>query len=263
MVRVFSSTQLFTTSAWNPACILATASSPLPNGSFTRCTFGYCSVKDLMYAGANPSLYEKSLRVPEIAAGPAEPPGGAELEPPPQAEAMSAAAVTTANGPNRRGLLACFRIAGPTFRFIVPLPLVAGHPGTSRSARPRDRNDPRPGERPDRGLRPRSPGPADDVAGRPHPAKGAPARPAAGAPGASARTARTPRGSARCPITGRARHGTRGRAGRRRLRHRIEPPPRSPPAGSEAARDRRGCEPRRASGRRVPRSPHGAHRSRA
>src|SRR5947208_2318 len=52
MVRVFSSTQLFTTSAWNPACILATASSPLPNGSFTRCTFGYCSVKDLMYAGA-------------------------------------------------------------------------------------------------------------------------------------------------------------------------------------------------------------------
>src|SRR5438552_414667 len=100
MVRVFSSTQLFTTSAWNPACILATASSPLPNGSFTRCTFGYCSVKDLMYAGANPSLYEKSLRVPEIAVGPAEPPGGAELEPPPQAEAMSAAAVTTANGPN-------------------------------------------------------------------------------------------------------------------------------------------------------------------
>ena len=43
-----SSTQLLTTSAWNPACSFATASSFELNGEVCRSTFGYCCSKLLM-----------------------------------------------------------------------------------------------------------------------------------------------------------------------------------------------------------------------
>ena len=52
---VASSTQLFTTSASNPAWIFATASSLLPNEAVSSSMFGYISKNVSMYSGSNPS----------------------------------------------------------------------------------------------------------------------------------------------------------------------------------------------------------------
>src|SRR5207247_6222088 len=68
--------------------------------------------KDLMYAGANPSLEENSRSVPEIAAGLTEPPGAeGEPAPPLHAIATSANAATAASAPDRRRAMPCFLIA--------------------------------------------------------------------------------------------------------------------------------------------------------